>query len=94
MDRDNLPPDTFRREYLGIFIEDEHETLLREIAQTYFARCDTYDQEVCHNEQGYPMDGWELALINRHARTVIEELSQQYHIETDTVFKAIQHYSK
>ncbi len=94
--RSDLSPTEFMREYLATFIdEDEYdeENVLRHIAHRYFSRCEAYDRGLCQNERGIPRDGYELALINKHARTVIEELSHYYGYSTQTVFSAIQRYS-
>ena len=70
----------FKREYLGVpWTPSPEEKLLRDLAREYHERTEAYDSTVCTGPivRGgiMPATPEQHALINRHARTVRDELS-------------------
>ena len=70
----------FQREYLGVpWTPSPEEKLLRDLAREYHERTEAYDSTVCTGPivRGgiMPATPEQHALINRHARTVRDELS-------------------
>lgn len=60
------------------FTPTARDNKLRELAQSYVSRCEAYDRTVCTGPVRYgeitPMGGHELALVNRNAKKVIEQI--------------------
>lgn len=69
----------FQREYYGSLNEPTpEEAKLRELAEEYEQRCESYDQLVC-GPDGMPKNGEQMGLINRHAQKVRNEILPQVH---------------
>jgi hypothetical protein len=70
----------FRKAHLMDFHPTAEDLALKELACVYHDRCDAYDRAVCsgirHNEP-FPVDAYELGLINKHARRVRDDLIRQ-----------------
>ena len=69
----------FRREYLGMPMQEtDDERKLRKLAEDYHHRTEAYDRTVCTGPivRGgiMPANGWEMSLINRHAKAMRDEL--------------------
>jgi hypothetical protein len=82
----------------------EEEMALRKMAEEYNTRCDAYDRSVCfvgspRSGEPMPINGYELGLVNRNARKVMDDLVrrspyslEQLHLEQ--LHKAIQELNK
>ncbi len=70
----------FRTEMYGSWlVETEQERKLRELAETYHNGCNAYDKRVCsgispRTGEAMPLTPDEMRLINRHARTMRDEM--------------------
>lgn len=57
----------------------EEELNLKQIAEDYHSLCDAYDRHVCsgispRTGEAMPVNGYELGIVNRHARYILNEL--------------------
>lgn len=74
------------------------ENSMREIAQAYHDRCEVYDLTVCTGPMSRdgirPADAREIAIISRHARQVLADLSNESGFSIDELRGAIRYYLK
>jgi hypothetical protein len=79
----------------------EEQQALQDLAKQYHDRCDVYDRTVCsgrspRTDEPMPVDGYELALVNKNARAVHADVVRQgaaMGLTEAQITKAIQEYA-
>lgn len=88
----------FRDQYMQTFpAETDFERKLRELGEEYHEVCEGFDRTRCLARDKYgnavPVNRWEMAQINQHARKVREEIeirAARFGATREQVWKAIQ----
>ena len=89
-----------RREMYGEWLaESEEEKALRELAEEYHARCETYDRRVCsgispRTGEVMPVTPEESGLVNRNAYKVRSDIMRKTTFTEEQVSDAIRRYCK
>ncbi len=70
-----------------------------EMAKAYYEKCAVFDARVCtaispRSGEPIPADERELALVNRNARKMIQELAREYCVSRWYVEHSIQRYAE